>query len=110
MCAVPILICSHWAARGTNMVRCLAAPLSPREISQLLDLRHGKFQSDPAGFNRFIMLGLVEERLGCLSLHGIGPQHPDSEPRAEPPNPLHPPAFAPYRCRLLRGLSTLASL
>ena len=31
------------------MVRCLAAPLSPREISQLLHLRHGKSQSDPAG-------------------------------------------------------------
>jgi len=64
MCAVPILICSHWAARGTNMVRYLAAPLSPREISQLLDLRHGKSQSDPAGFKRFIMLALVEERPG----------------------------------------------
>jgi len=68
MCAVPILICSHWAARGTNMVRCLAAPLSPREISQLLDLRHGKSQSDPSGFKRFIMLGLVEERPGGFAI------------------------------------------
>jgi hypothetical protein len=72
MCAVPILICSHWAARGTNMVRCLAAPLSPREISQLLDLRHGKSQSDPAGFKRFIMLGLVEERPGDFAITELG--------------------------------------
>jgi hypothetical protein len=81
MCAVPILICSHWAARGTNMVRYLAAPLSPREISQLLDLRHGKSQSDPAGFKRFIMLALV------------GRQHLDAELRAESANRGRPPHF-----------------
>jgi len=93
MCAVPILICSHWAARGTNMVRCLAAPLSPREISQLLDLRHGKFQSDPAGFKRFIMLGLVEERLGGFAITELGRQRLDAELRAESANRGRPPLF-----------------
>jgi hypothetical protein len=73
MCAVPILICSHWAARGTNMVRCLAAPLSPREISQLLDLRHGKSQSDPAGFKRFIILyGGPLANAAAVSSHAAG--------------------------------------
>ena len=69
---------SHWAARGTNMVRCLAAPLSPREISQLLDLRHGKSQSDPAGFKRFIMLGLVEERPGGFAITELSRQRLDA--------------------------------
>jgi hypothetical protein len=93
MCAVPILICSHWAARGTNMVRCLAAPLSPREISQLLDLRHGKSQSDPAGFKRFIMLGLVEERPGGFAITESGRQRLDAELRAESANRGRPPLF-----------------
>jgi len=93
MCAVPILICSHWAARGTNMVRCLAAPLNPREISQLLDLRHGKSQSDPSGFKRFIMLGLVEERPGGFAITELGRQRLDAELRAESANRGRPPLF-----------------
>jgi hypothetical protein len=93
MCAVPILICSHWAARGTNMVRCLAAPLSPREISQLLDLRHGKSQSDPSGFKRFIMLGLVEERPGGFAITELGRQRLDAELSAESANRGRPPLF-----------------
>jgi hypothetical protein len=46
------------------MVRGLLAPLSLREISQLLHLLQGKdFQPDPTVFKRFVMLGLVEEKL-----------------------------------------------
>src|SRR5260370_38307221 len=107
MCAVPILICSHWAARGTNMVRCLAAPLSPREISQLLDLRHGKFQSDPAGFKRFIMLGLVEERLGGFAITGVGPQRLEAELRAESSKRGRAPLFGREGCGRFYSVATL---
>src|SRR5260370_37835535 len=103
MCAVPILICSHWAARGTNMVRCLAAPLSPREISQLLHLRHGKSQSEPAGFTRFIMLGLVEERLRGLALAVVGRATTGPRREAESANRRRPALFRPAtlgRCDL----------
>jgi hypothetical protein len=75
------------------MVRCLAAPLSPREISQLLHLRHGKSQSEPAGFTRFIMLGLVEERLGGFAITELGRQRLDAELRAESANRGRPPLF-----------------
>ena len=74
------------------MVRCLAAPLSPREISQLL-LRHGKSQSDPAGFKRFIMLGLVEKRPGGFAITELGRQRLDAELRAESANRGRPPLF-----------------
>ena len=73
------------------MVRCLAAPLSPREISQLLDLRHGKSLSDPAGFKRFIML--VQERPGGFAITELGRQRLDAELRAESANRGRPPLF-----------------
>ena len=75
------------------MVPGLVAPLSPREISQLLDLRHGKFQSDPAGFKRFIMLGLVEERPGGFAIAELGWQRLHAELEAESANRGRPPPF-----------------
>jgi hypothetical protein len=47
------------------MVRGLAAPLSLREVLQLLHLQQGKTsQPDPAALKRFILLGLVDEKPG----------------------------------------------
>jgi hypothetical protein len=93
MCAVPILICSHWAARGTNMVPGLVAPLSPREISQLRQLQQGKSQPDPTGFKRFIMLGLVEERPGGFAIAELGWLRLHAELKAESANRGRPPLF-----------------
>ena len=57
------------------MVRCLAAPLSPREISQLLHLSQGKdFEPDPTVFKRFVMLGLVEEKPDGFAITELGRQ------------------------------------
>ena len=75
------------------MVRCLAAPLSPREISQLLDLRHGKSQSDPAGFKRFIMLGLVEEGAGGFAITELGRQRLNADLKGESAIHGRPPLF-----------------
>jgi hypothetical protein len=69
MCAVPIFRCSQWTARRAIMVRGLLAPLSPREVRELLYLLHGKdFQPDPAAFKRFVMLGLVDEKPNGFAL------------------------------------------
>jgi hypothetical protein len=58
------------------MVRGLLAPLSPREISHLLHLLQGRdFKPDPIVFKRFIMLGLVEEKL----ITELGRQRLDTE-------------------------------
>jgi hypothetical protein len=68
------------------MVRGLVAPLSPREISQLLHLQQGKSQPDPTGFKRFIMLGLVEERPSGFAIAELGWQRLHAELKAESAN------------------------
>jgi hypothetical protein len=61
--------------KGTIMVRGLLAPLSLREISQLLHLLQGKdFQPDPTVFKRFVMLGLVEEKPDEFAITELGRQ------------------------------------
>jgi hypothetical protein len=65
------------------MLLGLVAPLSPREISQLLHLQQGKSQPDPTGFERFIMLGLVEERPGGFAIAELGWQRLHAELKAE---------------------------
>jgi len=75
------------------MVRGLAAPLSPREISQLLHLQRGKSQPDPTGFKQFIMLGLVEEKPGGFAITELGRQRLDAELKAESANHGRPPLF-----------------
>jgi|HubBroStandDraft_6_1064221.scaffolds.fasta_scaffold539291_1 hypothetical protein len=62
------------------MVRGLLAPLSPREISHLLHLLQGRdFKPDPTVFKRFIVLGLVEEKLDGLAITELGRQRLDTE-------------------------------
>ena len=57
------------------MVRGLAAPLSLREVLQLLHLQQGKTsQPDPAAVKRFILLGLVDEKPEGLTLTELGRQ------------------------------------
>jgi hypothetical protein len=56
------------------MVRGLAAPLSLREVLQLLHLQQGKTQPDPAALKRFILLGLVDEKPEGLTLTELGRQ------------------------------------
>jgi hypothetical protein len=83
MCAVPILTCSQWTARATIMVRGLLAPLSPREVRELLYLFHGRdFQPDPAAFKRFVMLGLVDEKPNGFALTELGRQRLDAEQKS----------------------------
>jgi hypothetical protein len=73
MCAVPILQSSQLAAGGTIMNRGLLAPLSQRELSQLLHLAQGKdFEPDAAVFRRFVMLGLVEEKPDRYTITELG--------------------------------------
>jgi hypothetical protein len=61
--------------RGTIMNRGLIAPLSPREISQLLHLLQGMdFEPDPIVFKRFVMLGLVEENPDRYTITELGRQ------------------------------------
>jgi hypothetical protein len=80
MCAVPILTCSQWTARGTIMVRGLVAPLSPREVRDLLYLLQGRdFQPDPTAFKRFVMLGLVDEKPNGFALTELGRQRLNAE-------------------------------
>ena len=86
----------YYAARGSSLTgarRPRKLSLSPREIGQLFDLRHGKSQSDPAGFKRFNMLGLVEERPGGFAITELGRQRLDAELRAESANRGRPPLF-----------------
>jgi hypothetical protein len=53
----------------------LLAPLSLREISQLLHLLQGKhFEPDPIVFKRFVMLGLVEEKPDRYTITELGRQ------------------------------------
>jgi len=53
----------------------LLAPLSLREISQLLHLLQGKdFEPDPIVFKRFVMLGLVEEKPDGFNITELGRQ------------------------------------
>jgi hypothetical protein len=61
--------------KGTIMNRGLLAPLSLREISQLLHLLQGKdFEPDPTVFKRFVMLGLVEEKPNGFTITELGRQ------------------------------------
>ena len=75
------------------MVRGLVAPLSPREISQLLHIQQGEPKPDPIGFKRFVMLGLVEERLGGFALTEVGWQRLHAELEAASANRGRPPLF-----------------
>jgi hypothetical protein len=82
MRAVPTLPCSHWAARSTVTVRGLLAPLSPREVLELLHLLQGRdLQPDPVTFKRFVMLGLVDERPDGFALTELGRQRLNAEQR-----------------------------
>jgi hypothetical protein len=55
------------------MVRGLLAPLSPREVHELLHLLHGRaFELGPIALKRFVMLGFVEERPDGLVLTNLG--------------------------------------
>ena len=55
------------------MVRGLLAPLSPREVLELLHLLHGRdIELDPAAFKRFVMLGLVDEKPDGFALRELG--------------------------------------
>ena len=57
------------------MNRGLLAPLSLREISQLLHLLQGKdFEPDPTVFRRFVMLGLVEQNPEGFTITELGRQ------------------------------------
>ena len=57
------------------MNRGLRAPLSLREISQLLHLLQGEdFEPDPTVFKRFVMLGLVEEKPDGFAITELGRQ------------------------------------
>ncbi len=68
------------------MVPGLAAPLSPREFSQLLQLQQGKSRPDSTGLKRFIMLGLVEERAGGFAIAELGWQRLHAKLKAESAN------------------------
>ena len=64
------------------MVRGLLAPLSSREVLELLHLLQGReFQPDPAVFKRFVMLGLVDEKPDGLALTELGRQRLEAEQR-----------------------------
>ena len=79
MRAVPTLPCSQWAAKSTVMVRGLLAPLSPREVLELVYLLQGRdFQPDPAAIKRFVMLGLVDEKPDGFALTELGRQRLDA--------------------------------
>jgi hypothetical protein len=82
MRAVPTLPCSQWAARSTVITRGLLAPLSPREVLELLHLLQGRdFPPDPAVFKRFVMLGLVDEKPNGFALTELGRQRLEVEQR-----------------------------
>jgi hypothetical protein len=66
------------------MVRGLLAPLSPREVLELLHLMQGRdFEPDPSAFKRFVMLGLVDERPDGFALTELGRQRLDAEQRPQ---------------------------
>ena len=62
------------------MARGLIAPLSPREVLELLHLLQDRdFQPDPVAFKRFVMLGLVDEKPDGFALTELGRQRLDAE-------------------------------
>ena len=64
------------------MIRGLLAPLSPREVLELLHLLQGRdFEPDPAAFKRFVMLGLVDEKPNGFALTELGRQRLEAEQR-----------------------------
>ena len=66
--------------RGTIMNRGLLAPLSQRELSQLLHLAQGKgFEPGAAACRRFVMLGLVKEATDGFAITELGLQRLDTE-------------------------------
>jgi hypothetical protein len=66
------------------MVRGLLAPLSPRELLELLHLLQGRdFQPDPVAFKRFMMLGLVDEKPNGFALTELGRQRLEAEQRPQ---------------------------
>ena len=66
------------------MVRGLLAPLSPREVLELLHLMQGRdFEPDPSAFKRFVMLGLVVEKPAGFALTELGRQRLDAEQRPQ---------------------------
>jgi hypothetical protein len=70
------------------MVRGLLAPLSPREVLELVHLLQGRdFQPDPTAFKRFVMLGLVDERPHGFALTELGRQRLNAE--QQPRGRLH---------------------
>ena len=79
MCAVPF---SHAVVgfRDTIMNRALQAPLSQRELRQLLHLAQGKsFEPGAAAFRRFAMLGLAKEATDGFAITKLGLQRLDTE-------------------------------
>ena len=66
------------------MVRGLLAPLSPREVLELLHLMQGRdFEPDPSAFKRFVMLGLVDEKPDGFALTELGRQRLEVEQRPQ---------------------------
>ena len=66
------------------MVRGLLAPLSPREVLELVYLLQGRdFQPDPAAFKRFVMLGLVDQKPDGFALTELGRQRLNAEQRPQ---------------------------
>jgi hypothetical protein len=64
------------------MVRGLLAPLSQREVLELVHLLQGRdFQPDPVAFKRFVMLGLVDEKPEGFALTDLGRQRLEAEHR-----------------------------
>jgi hypothetical protein len=62
------------------IVRGLLAPLSPREVLELVSLLQGRdFQPDPVAFGRFVMLGLVDEKPDGFALTELGRQRRNAE-------------------------------
>jgi hypothetical protein len=62
------------------MVRGLLAPLSPREVLELLHLSQGRdFEPDLAAFKRFVMLGLVDQKPDGFALTELGRRRLDAE-------------------------------
>ena len=50
----------------------LCAPLSPRELRELIHLFQGKdFEPDPAAFKRFVMLDLVDQKLDGFAIQTL---------------------------------------
>jgi hypothetical protein len=62
------------------MVRGLVAPLSPREVLELLHLSQGRdFEPDLAAIKRFVMLGLVDQKPDGFALTELGRRRLDAE-------------------------------